>query len=113
MVCDPHTSIGLTSSAAICCAYVSLSVGDHQVQQGKSERVDIMHYHISNKGHLKGLWPGARENYRGIMREPDNVNLLTMMREPREHFIRYVPAARILDLSSRKSLGLRFPSYVP
>ena len=66
----------------------ALSVDD-QVQQGKLQRVDIMHYHISPKGHFQGNWPKARENYRRLMRHPDSINFITMMREPRSHFLRY------------------------
>lgn len=85
---------------------ISLSVHD-QVKKKKSQRVDIMHYHISPRGHLRYKWADAQESYRGIMRDPDNINFITVMREPRSHFLRYlIPAViafvpQALDSSSR------------
>lgn len=56
----------------------------------QQQPVDIMHYHISNKGHFNGKWSDAHRHYRGVMRDPDRVNFITVMREPRSHFLRYL-----------------------
>ena len=57
------------------------------------ELVDIMHYHISARGRYHGRWFRAEQQYRDIMRDPDNVNFVTLIREPRSHLIRCVSAA--------------------
>eukprot|EP00904_Undaria_pinnatifida_P012659 jgi/Undpi1/8523/HiC_scaffold_25.g10990.m1 len=60
-----------------------------EVEEGSRERVDIMHYHISGNGHLSGSWSDAYDNYLRIMQDPDHINFVTVMREPRSHFISY------------------------
>ena len=66
---------------------LTLSVG-LQVKRGEFQRVDVMHYHISPNGHYDGAWSDAQESYRGIMRDPDMINFITVLREPRSHFLR-------------------------
>ena len=73
--------------------HISLFVYD-QVQNGRYQRVDIMHQYVSPNGHLDGHWADAKEKYRGVMRDPDNINFVTVMREPRSHFIRYLLRAQ-------------------
>lgn len=51
--------------------------------------VDIMHYHISGHGKYQGNWSKAKRHYRDIMRDPDNINYVTVLRDPRSHLIRY------------------------
>ena len=63
---------------------------DDQVEKGTYQRVDIMHYHISGRGHLKDSWSNAHKNYLRILRNPDGVSFITVMREPRSHFLRYL-----------------------
>ena len=60
------------------------------MEKGTKKRVDIMHYHISGKGHLKGSWSDAHKNYLRILRNPDDVSFITVLREPRSHFLRYL-----------------------
>lgn len=50
--------------------------------------VDIMHYHISAAGRYGGTWSGAERAYRDIMRDPNNINFVTVLRDPRSHLIR-------------------------
>eukprot|EP00904_Undaria_pinnatifida_P012460 jgi/Undpi1/8344/HiC_scaffold_25.g10812.m2 len=76
---------GSTSMAAILYRY-ALRHGQ-KIKKNKYERVDIMHYHISPRGQFNGKWSEAHEHYRGIMRDPDSVNFITVMREPRSHFL--------------------------
>lgn len=52
-------------------------------------RVDVMHLHIGNHFNLGYTWETAREYYRTIMRDPDNINFVTIVREPREHMLSY------------------------
>eukprot|EP00904_Undaria_pinnatifida_P009917 jgi/Undpi1/6055/HiC_scaffold_20.g08540.m1 len=52
-------------------------------------RVDIMHYHIGTSFHLGYKWNAAAEQYKAIMRDPDNINFVTILREPRSHFLSY------------------------
>ncbi|CAN0014418.1 unnamed protein product [Ascophyllum nodosum] len=59
-----------------------------QTNQGKG-RVDIMHYHHSVFGQYDGTWKHADEAYRKIMRDPDNVKFVTVLREPRSHLLSY------------------------
>eukprot|EP00903_Cladosiphon_okamuranus_P011852 g11134.t2 len=69
------TSVNLESAAA---------------QTKKSRRlVDIMHYHITPKGQYQGTWDEAVKYYRGIMRHPDRINFITVLREPRSHLLSY------------------------
>ena len=88
VVFDPRNPYGLIVRL-ISTAYVSPPF-DNQVHQGKFQRVDIMHYEISSMGHFNRPWADARKRYRGIMRDPDKINFLTVIREPRAHFIRYL-----------------------
>lgn len=48
-----------------------------------------MHYHISGRGQYSGSWPDALNQYRQIMRDPDNINFVTVLREPRSHLLSY------------------------
>lgn len=50
--------------------------------------VDIMHYHITAFGNYRGTWSEAERAYRAIMRDPDDVNFMTVLRDPRSHLIR-------------------------
>ena len=63
---------------------------DDQLKKGTYQRVDIMHYHISGRGHLKGSLSNAHKNYLRILRNPDDASFITVMREPRSHFLRYL-----------------------
>ena len=48
-----------------------------------------MHYHIGTSFHLGYKWNAAAEQYKAIMRDPDNINFVTILREPRSHFLSY------------------------
>ncbi|CAM9404122.1 unnamed protein product [Ascophyllum nodosum] len=54
-------------------------------------RVDMIHYHIC--GPLAGLHNRNREDiesgYKAIMRDPENINYITIIREPREHLLSF------------------------
>ncbi|CAN0281962.1 unnamed protein product [Ascophyllum nodosum] len=53
------------------------------------EPVDVFHYHITPTGQNKGTWNGAYLSFRTIMREPDTINFVTILREPRSHLLSY------------------------
>ncbi|CAB1115715.1 unnamed protein product [Ectocarpus sp. CCAP 1310/34] len=53
------------------------------------QRVDLMHYHISPRGQYMGTWNEAVTHYRVIMRNPDDINFITVLREPRSHLLSY------------------------
>lgn len=48
-----------------------------------------MHYHISYTGQYRGTWSDALDCYKQIMRDPDNINFVTVLREPRAHLLSY------------------------
>ena len=54
-------------------------------------RVDMIHYHIC--GPLAGLhnrdWEDIESGYKAIMRDPENINYMTIIREPREHLLSF------------------------
>lgn len=52
-----------------------------------------MHYHITPKGQYAGTWSDAVKYYRGIMRHPNRINFVTVLREPRSHLLRYGASA--------------------
>ncbi|CAB1103890.1 unnamed protein product [Ectocarpus sp. CCAP 1310/34] len=52
------------------------------------QRVDLMHYHITARGQYWGTWNEAETYYRDIMRNPDDINFVTVLREPRSHLLR-------------------------
>jgi len=52
--------------------------------------VDMVHYHTSATGKFNGTWPEAVAHYRNMMRNPDHINFVTVLREPRSHFLRYL-----------------------
>lgn len=51
--------------------------------------MDVMHYEICGRGKFGGTWVEAENYYRDILRDPDNINFVTVLREPRSHLIRY------------------------
>ncbi|CAM9325575.1 unnamed protein product [Ectocarpus sp. 12 AP-2014] len=63
------------------------SAARETIQSG--QRVDLMHYHISARGQYKGTWNKAVTYYRKIMRNPDDINFVTVLREPRSHLLSY------------------------
>lgn len=48
-----------------------------------------MHYHYAWDGYYTGTWGYAKEMYRAIMRDPTDVKLVTVVREPVAHFLSY------------------------
>lgn len=48
-----------------------------------------MHYHIGTSWSLDHTWSVIVEHYKTIMRDPDNINFVTIFREPRSHFLSY------------------------
>ena len=48
-----------------------------------------MHYHIGTSSSLGHTWNAVAEQYKTIMRDPDNINFVTIFREPRSHFLSY------------------------
>ena len=85
---------------------------DGQVEHGRSGRVDIIHYHITSRGQYLYPWSVARKNYRGIMRDPDNVNFITLMREPRSHFLRYLLVPTTKDHSNQNPRYIQNCIYI-
>ena len=57
--------------------------------QASQKVVDIMHYHIGDAGPLIGTWDEAKDLYKKILRDPENINFFTIFREPREHLMSY------------------------
>lgn len=58
-------------------------------RRGRQGRCDIMHYHMSVFGQYKGTWHDVEQAYRKILRDPEEVNFITVMREPRTHLLSY------------------------
>ncbi|CAM9489564.1 unnamed protein product [Scytosiphon promiscuus] len=58
-------------------------------RKGRGGLCDIMHYHISVFGQYKGTWNDVEQAYRRILRHPDEVNFITVLREPRTHLLSY------------------------
>ena len=53
-------------------------------------RVDVMHYHMGvGRNYVTPPWEVNDRLYRRIMRDPDHINYVTILREPREHLISY------------------------
>ena len=67
-------------------AYPSLGL---QIVEQCQGRVDIMHYHIGPSASLEMTWSVAAEHYKTIMRDPGNINFVTIFREPRSHFLSF------------------------
>lgn len=78
------------------CPPVNFPSGDDQTQE-TGQVVDIMHYHISPSGQYWGTWSKAAEYYRDIMRYPNRINYITVLREPRSHLLRYLRPGRELS----------------
>lgn len=57
--------------------------------QESQKFVDIMHYHIGDAGPLAGTWDEAKGMYKQVLRDPENINYITIFREPREHLLSY------------------------
>ncbi|CAN0062198.1 unnamed protein product [Pylaiella littoralis] len=53
-------------------------------------RFDIMHYHIDTTDTPKQEpWAKARELYKDVMRDPENINFITIFREPRDRLLSF------------------------
>eukprot|EP00752_Nemacystus_decipiens_P002360 g2229.t2 len=59
-----------------------------QIQES-GKPVDLMHYHHAWDGFYEGRWDKAKAAYRKIMRDPSNMKLVTVMREPVSHYLSY------------------------
>lgn len=74
-----------------------------------------MHYHIGDAGPLVGTWDEAKDSYEQILRDPDNINYITIFREPREHLLSYYtffiePITRVSRVGLRTAvLAARLP----
>ena len=51
--------------------------------------MDLMHYHHAWDGFYEGRWDEAKAAYRKLMRDPSNMKLVTVMREPVSHYLSY------------------------
>eukprot|EP00903_Cladosiphon_okamuranus_P016984 g15656.t1 len=67
---------------------IELSEAAKQIQRS-GEPVDVMHYHHAWDGFYEGRWDEAKDAYRKIMRDPSNIRLVTVMREPVSHYMSY------------------------
>ncbi|CAM9934952.1 unnamed protein product, partial [Ectocarpus sp. 13 AM-2016] len=67
---------------------VSLKSAAAETKENR-QLVDIMHYHITTQGQYTGTWDEAVKCYRRIMRDPDDINFVTVLREPRSHLLSY------------------------
>ncbi|CAM9324747.1 unnamed protein product [Pylaiella littoralis] len=76
---------------------IPLNEAVQQTRDGKG-RCDIMHYHISTFGEYDGSWEHAEQQYRQLMRDPAGIHFITVLREPRSHFLRWW-----VDMNTRKS----------
>lgn len=56
-------------------------------KQGR--RVDIMHYHHAWNGFYSGTWDEAKVKYSKIMSDQEDVNYVTVLREPVAHYLSY------------------------
>lgn len=48
-----------------------------------------MHYHIDTDTPRQESWAKARELYKDVMRDPDNINFITIFREPRDRLLSF------------------------
>lgn len=53
------------------------------------KRVDIMHYHIDTDTPRQEKWGSAKEHYRDVMRYPDDINFVTILRDPRDRLLSF------------------------
>lgn len=53
------------------------------------QRVDIMHYHIDTDTPTQERWGSAKEHYRDVMRYPDDINFITILRDPRDRLLSF------------------------
>lgn len=53
------------------------------------ERVDVMHYHYTVSGSFQGRWAQATSMYEKIMQQDERINYITVVRNPRSHFLSY------------------------
>ncbi|CAM9665132.1 unnamed protein product [Ascophyllum nodosum] len=68
--------------------FVDLDTAVKQVAQA-GKRVDIMHYHHAWNGFYSGTWEDARSKYARIMSDQNEVNYVTVLREPIGHYLSY------------------------
>ncbi|CAM9987608.1 unnamed protein product, partial [Choristocarpus tenellus] len=48
-----------------------------------------MHYHSSWDGFYNGKWVQDKRYYGVIMKHPDAINYITVLREPKSHLLSY------------------------
>lgn len=51
--------------------------------------LDIMHYHIDTPTPRQKRWALVKEHYKGVMRDPQHINFVTILREPRDRLLSY------------------------
>lgn len=76
------------SSKELAIELSTISLHTSQVQE-TGNPVDIMHYHFSWDGFFEGSWRQAKNAYLKIMRDPSNMKLVTVLREPVSHYLSY------------------------
>jgi len=87
-----HHSFWLSRSSISTLSYTRLAgvlLSDFQILEQCNGRVDIMHYHVGTSSTLGHTWTAVAEQYKSIMRDPNNINFVTIFREPRAHFLSY------------------------
>eukprot|EP00903_Cladosiphon_okamuranus_P019505 g17937.t1 len=52
-------------------------------------RLDIMHYHIDTGMPEQKRWAEAKRQCGDVMRDPDNINFITVFREPRDRLLSF------------------------
>lgn len=48
-----------------------------------------MHYHIDTDTPRQERWGSAKEHYRDVMRYPDDINFITILRDPRDRLLSF------------------------
>ncbi|CAM9664893.1 unnamed protein product [Scytosiphon promiscuus] len=67
---------------------IPIAVAAEKVRSS-GQPVDIMHYHIDTDTPQQERWWVAREQYRGVMRDPEDINFITLLREPRDRLLSF------------------------
>ncbi|CAM9861374.1 unnamed protein product [Pylaiella littoralis] len=57
--------------------------------EDSGERVDVMHYHYTISGSFQRHWAEAASMYEKIMQENERINFITIVRNPRMHYLSY------------------------
>jgi len=71
------------------CVAAATHLATKQILEACGGPVDVMPHHVIRRAEFSPPWEVTDKLYRRVMRDPDSINYVTLLREPREHLISF------------------------